>query len=310
MVSLGPESEEKYMDFSKWTTKSREALSSAESVARRYEHQEVHTLHLLSAMLEQQDGIAGPMLEQAGQSLQGVRNLLNNKLTAASKVQGGENFMGRELKSVLDQAVELKNKMGDDFVSTEHLLLAIMTVPKTQAGKLLAELGLKEDVLRKAIVELRGGQNVTTAEPESKMKALERYTRDLTALAKAGKLDPVIGRDEEIRRAMQVLSRRTKNNPVLIGDPGVGKTAIVEGIALRIQSEDVPESLKRKKVLSLDLGALVAGAKYRGEFEERLKAVLQEIEKADGSIIFFIDELHTLVGAGAAEGSLRTPPIS
>ncbi len=291
------------MDFSKWTTKAREALSSAESVARRYEHQEVHTLHLLSAMLEQEDGIAGPMLEQAGQSLQGVRNLLNNKLTAASKVQGGENFMGRELKSVLDQAVELKNKMGDDYVSTEHLLLAIMTVPKTQAGKLLGELGLKEEVLRKAIVELRGGQNVTTAEPESKMKALERYTRDLTALAKAGKLDPVIGRDEEIRRAMQVLSRRTKNNPVLIGDPGVGKTAIVEGIALRIQSEDVPESLKRKKVLSLDLGALVAGAKYRGEFEERLKAVLQEIEKADGSIILFIDELHTLVGAGAAEGA-------
>ncbi len=290
------------MDLSKLTTKSREALSSAEAIARRLEHQEVHSLHLLSALMEQEAGIVPAVLEKAGLSSQGVRNLLQRKLNAAPKVHGADNYLGRDFKNVLDAAFEQKARMGDDFVSTEHLLLA-MVVSKTQAGNMLKEMGLKDESLRQAVADLRGGQHVTTMEPESKMQALERYTTDLTALARAGKLDPVVGRDEEIRRAMQVLSRRTKNNPVLIGEPGVGKTAIVEGIALRIHGEDVPESLRRKKVLSLDLGALVAGAKYRGEFEERLKAVLQEIEKSEGSIILFIDELHTLVGAGAAEGA-------
>jgi len=291
------------VDLTKLTTKSREAISSAEALARRSQHQEVNTLHLLSALLEQEPGIAAAVLEKSNVSAQGVRNLLQRRLLAAPKVEGGENYIGREFKSVLDAAFEHRRRMGDDFVSTEHFLLGLLTAPKTQAGSLLGEMGLKLDKLNEAVASVRGGQQVTSMEPEGKFQALERYTTDLTALAKAGKLDPVVGRDEEIRRAMQVLSRRTKNNPVLIGEPGVGKTAIVEGIALRIQAEDVPESLRRKRVLSLDLGALVAGAKYRGEFEERLKAVLQEIEKSEGSIILFIDELHTLVGAGAAEGA-------
>ncbi len=291
------------MDLSKFTTKSREALHAAEAIARRYEHQEVNTLHLLLALLDQEAGMVPPLLEQAGLSPQGVRNQLERVFSRAPKVQGAENYIGRELKSALDAAFDLKAKLGDDFVSTEHLLLGLMVAPKTQAGNLLRDMGLKEEALRKVVMDMRGGEQVTNMEPEAKFQALERYTIDLTARARAGKLDPVVGRDEEIRRAMQVLSRRTKNNPVLIGEPGVGKTAIVEGIALRIHSDDVPESLRRKRVLALDLGALVAGAKYRGEFEERLKAVLTEIEKSDGSIILFIDELHTLVGAGAAEGA-------
>ena len=291
------------MDLSKLTTKSREALSSAEAVARRHDHQEVNSLHLLSALMDQESGMVPALLDKAGLSAQGVRNQIAHKFAASPKVHGADNYIGRELKTVLDAAFEHKAKMGDDFVSTEHMVLGMLTASKTQAGNLLRDMGLKDEALRRAIADLRGGQPITTMEPESKMQALERYTTDLTALAQAGKLDPVVGRDEEIRRAMQVLSRRTKNNPVLIGEPGVGKTAIVEGIALRIQADDVPESLRRKKVLSLDLGALVAGAKYRGEFEERLKAVLQEIEKSEGSIILFIDELHTLVGAGAAEGA-------
>lgn len=290
------------MDFQKLTMKSREAVNQAESLARQHDQQEVRSFHLLLALIDQENGMVPPLLEKAGISVTGVRNLLLQELSKGAKVEGADTYFGRELKSVLDQAFKLQNKLGDDFVSTEHLLLGVLEA-KTKAGEILKSFGASTQTIQEALDEIRGGRKVVDAEPEGKFQALERYTQDLTQMAEEGKLDPVVGRDEEIRRAMQVLSRRTKNNPVLIGEPGVGKTAIVEGIASRIAADDVPESLKGKKLLSLDLGALVAGAKYRGEFEERLKAVLSEIQNAAGQVILFIDELHTLVGAGAAEGA-------
>ncbi len=290
------------MDIQKLTNRSRGALAAAEALARRESHQEVDALHLLSALLEQDDGLAGPLLQRASFPLDQFRLRLQKVLAAKPQVQGGEQYMGREFKAVLDGAFTAQMQMKDDYVSVEHLLLSLLRT-KTKAQELLLEFGADEKKVLAALADIRGGQKVTGQDPESTYQALERFTTDLTKLARDGKLDPVVGRDEEIRRAMQVLSRRTKNNPVLIGEPGVGKTAIVEGIAGRIAAEDVPESLKRKQVLSLDLGALVAGAKYRGEFEERLKAVLGEIDRAEGRVILFIDELHTLVGAGAAEGA-------
>ncbi len=290
------------MDFQKLTNRSRSAIAEAEAVARGYNHQEVDTLHLLKALLEQDQGLVAPLLEKAEVPVAALARLLEDKLNKRSRVEGGDSYIGRELKGALDDAFKAQKQMKDDFVSVEHLLLGVVR-GKNQAAELLTSLGAQEGKLLKALEAVRGGQRVTGADPEGTYEALEKYTTDLTKLARDGKLDPVIGRDEEIRRSMQVLSRRTKNNPVLIGDPGVGKTAIVEGIAARIAAEDVPESLKRKRVLSLDLGALVAGAKYRGEFEERLKAVLAEITRSSGEVILFIDELHTLVGAGAAEGA-------
>ena len=290
------------MDFQKLTNRSRSAIAEAEAIARGLSHQEVDSLHLTKALLEQDQGLVAPLLERSGFPVDAFRRLLDDKLNKKSKVEGGDTYIGRELKGILDEAFKAQKQMKDDFVSVEHLLLGILRT-KNGAKELMGTFGVDEQKLLQALEAVRGGQRVSGQDPEGTYEALDKYTTDLTKMARQGKLDPVIGRDEEIRRSMQVLSRRTKNNPVLIGDPGVGKTAIVEGIAARIAAEDVPESLKRKRVLALDLGALVAGAKYRGEFEERLKAVLSEITRSSGEIILFIDELHTLVGAGAAEGA-------
>jgi ATP-dependent Clp protease ATP-binding subunit ClpB len=292
----------------KLTVKSRDALTGAEEEARKRNHQEVTSLHLLEALIAQEGGVVPALLERAGVSLAVLRPRLEEALARLPQVRGGdagsvEPYLGADLKDVLDGAVAQAMRLKDDYVSTEHLLLAMTTSRRALAGPVLTGAGASTEVLERALVDIRGAQRVTSADPEGKYQALEKYTTDLTELARRGKIDPVIGRDEEIRRTMQVLSRRTKNNPVLIGDPGVGKTAIVEGIALRVAGGDVPESLRDKRVLSLDLGALVAGAKYRGEFEERLKAVLAEVTATEGRIILFIDELHTLVGAGAAEGA-------
>jgi ATP-dependent Clp protease ATP-binding subunit ClpB len=291
------------MRLDRLTVKSRDALATAESLARRRSHQEVTGLHLLAALLEQQEGLVTPLLDKAGAGASRIQASLEQCLSGRPQVQGVETYVSSDLKQNLDGAFDHADQLKDDYVSTEHFLLAMAEQSKTLAGGLLADAGLTLDLLRAALKDLRGNQRVSDPDPEGKFQALERYCQDLTELARQGKLDPVIGRDEEIRRTMQVLSRRTKNNPVLIGEPGVGKTAIVEGIAQRVMAGDVPESLRSKRVLSLDLGALVAGAKYRGEFEDRLKAVLKEITAAEGQVVLFIDELHTLVGAGAAEGA-------
>jgi ATP-dependent Clp protease ATP-binding subunit ClpB len=285
------------------TVKSRDALATAEALARRQGHPEVTSLHLLSALMDQPEGLIPPLLEKTGVDVRAIRAELQQSLTRTPQVQGGDTAVGRDLKEVLDGAFTQADQLKDDYVSTEHFLLSMVESRKSEAGRLLAGRGVTLDLLRAALLDIRGNQRVTDPDPEGKFQALERYCQDLTELARRGKLDPVIGRDEEIRRTMQVLSRRTKNNPVLIGEAGVGKTAIVEGIAQRVTAGDVPESLRDKRVLALDLGALVAGAKYRGEFEDRLKAVLKEITAAEGKIVLFIDELHTLVGAGAAEGA-------
>ena len=284
------------------TVKSQEALVEAESLARKNGHQEITGLHLLKALLAQEDGIARPLLQKANVALPALDRQLEDTLNRQPKVSGGQTYFGNELKSLLDDASSLAQAMHDQYLSVEHLLLAMVQARQGQAAALLSSFGVDRDALRAALKEVRGNQQVSSPEPEAAFQALQKYTVDLSELAAHGKLDPVIGRDEEIRRTMQVLSRRTKNNPVLIGAPGVGKTAIAEGIASRISAGDVPESLARKRLLSLDLGALVAGAKFRGEFEERLKAVLKEVKATEGSIILFIDELHTLVGAGAAQG--------
>ena len=291
------------MKFERFTVKSREALADAEARTRGYDQQEVTSLHLLQALLEQQDGMVQPILEKSGMDLPGASRQLGQELERKPRVQGGDTYFSRDLKGVLDESFKQADRFKDDYVSTEHFLLAMMVQGSCDAGRLLTSRGLNLELLHAALADIRGSHRVSSPEPEAQYEALKRYCTDLNELARKGKLDPVIGRDEEIRRAMQVLSRRTKNNPVLIGEPGVGKTAIVDGIAQRIVDGDVPDSLQHKKVLSLDLGALVAGAKYRGEFEDRLKAVLKEVTAADGQVMLFIDELHTLVGAGASEGA-------
>ncbi len=291
--------------FDKFTVKAQEALEAMQRLAAEHGNQQLDPLHLLLALVSQEEGIVPAIFSRLGVAPAAVESEVRRAVEALPKVQGvTEQYMSPALKQVLDQAFKEAEPFKDEYVSTEHLLLALAAGTREEAGRLLARMGVSHDTILKALVAVRGSQRVTDQNPESKFQALERFARDLTELARRGKLDPVIGRDDEVRRVIQVLSRRTKNNPVLIGEPGVGKTAIVEGIAQRVVAGDVPESLKSKRIIQLDLGALVAGAKYRGEFEDRLKAVLKEIEESSGRMILFIDELHTLVGAGAAEGAM------
>ena len=291
--------------FDKFTVKAQEALQSTQEVASRFGNQQLEPVHLLLALTEQAEGIVPAILSRLGVASGALAAETEKEIEKLPKVGGtSDHHLSAALKDLFDRSFREAEPFHDEFVSTEHLLLALAGNKSDPAGRILSRLGITHDAILKALVAVRGTQRVTDQNPEAKYQALERYARDLTELARRGKLDPVIGRDEEVRRVIQVLSRRTKNNPVLIGEPGVGKTAIVEGIAQRVVAGDVPESLKSKRLVALDLGSMVAGSKYRGEFEDRLKAVLKEIEESHGRIILFIDELHTLVGAGAAEGAM------
>jgi ATP-dependent Clp protease ATP-binding subunit ClpB len=291
--------------FEKMTVKAQEAVQSAQEVAAHHENQQVEPIHLLAALVAQADGVVPPLLARLGVRSEALSQEIEREIGRLPKVQGfAQQHMGRPLNEVLERAFKEADSFKDEYVSTEHLFLAIAKQDRDPAGQLVKRQGASYEAILQALTGVRGTQRVTSQNPEATYASLEKYARDLTELARKSKLDPVIGRDEEIRRVMQILARRTKNNPVLIGEPGVGKTAIVEGLAQRIVSGDVPDVLKTKRIVALDLAALVAGAKFRGEFEDRLKAVLKGITEAEGQIILFIDELHTLVGAGAAEGAM------
>ncbi len=294
------------MRLDRFTLKAQEAVQAAQDLALEKSHQEITPEHLLHALLEQHEGIVIPILQRLGADTSGIRSRLNEEIERVPEVYGaaGQAYASPVLQSVLGTAWNEAQQLKDEYVSTEHVLIAISDEKESPAGAILREFGATRENIFKVLVDIRGSQRVTDQNPEEKYQALAKYSRDLTDLARAGKLDPVIGRDDEIRRVVQVLSRRRKNNPVLIGEPGVGKTAIAEGLAQRIVAGDVPEGLKNKRITALDMGALIAGSKYRGEFEDRLKAVLREIEESEGEIILFIDEMHTLVGAGAAEGAV------
>jgi ATP-dependent Clp protease ATP-binding subunit ClpB len=291
-------------DPKQFTEKAWEAIVRTPEIVKQAQQQQIETEHLLKALLEQ-DGLAVSVFNKLGVTVARLRDRVDQQINRQPKVSGSNQsvYFGRSADSLLDRADEWRQKYGDEFMSVEHILLAL-TKDSRFGQALLAESNIDESKLKSAIDQIRGSQKVTDQNPEGKYDSLNKYGRDLTEYAKEGKLDPVIGRDDEIRRTIQILSRRTKNNPVLIGEPGVGKTAIAEGLAQRIIKGDVPQSLKDRKLISLDMGALIAGAKYRGEFEERLKAVLKEVTESDGHIILFIDEIHTVVGAGASQGSM------
>ncbi|WP_432798356.1 ATP-dependent chaperone ClpB [Poriferisphaera sp. WC338] len=297
------------MDINKLTQKSQEALQAAQTEASRHGHVETDVIHLLAALVKQEDGLIPRLFERLGVDPGALENEIESVISRRARVSGpgaepGKVFVSQRLTQLLDEAEQEAKRLKDEYVSTEHLILAMLHDKNSEEAKLLEKHNVNRDVFLAALTQVRGNQRVTSASPEGTYEALERYGRDLVAAAKEGKMDPVIGRDDEIRRTIRILSRKTKNNPVLIGEPGVGKTAIVEGLAQRIVRGDVPEGLKDKSIFSLDLGALVAGAKYRGEFEERLKAVLNEIKEAAGQILLFIDELHTIVGAGKTDGAM------
>jgi ATP-dependent Clp protease ATP-binding subunit ClpC len=297
------------MRFDRFTERAQEAAQRAAEIIQRYGHNQIDTEHILLALIEQPGGVIPQILEKLNVSSEALVERIDATLRASPKANifgggAGQIFITPRVKRIVDLANEEANRLKDEYISTEHIFLAILTERNTPAARILETAGLTRDRVYDAIQDLRGGQRVTDPQAESRYRTLEKYSRDLTQLAREGKLDPVIGRDKEILRLIQILSRRTKNNPVLIGEAGVGKTAIVEGLAQKIASNDIPEILSGKKVVALDLGAMIAGSRFRGEFEERLKAVIEEIQRAQGEIIMMIDELHTVVGAGAAQGAM------